>query len=463
MNITDENKAIAARKSAFEFHKRHSIKSLNELMPHTMNWADLNGLEKDTRKEATAVLDRGSSSTTEQRESIELALEGLTDLLTEIRFEKDERTFVGNKGPREERATSEQLSKRPGFSTGVVDTTDTVSGTEANAVALRSGESFRSWAQARSPVGDSLRGMNAGQFLRAMIVQDKSDVERRALSEASDSAGGYTVPDVLSAELIDKARAASVVMQAGARTVPLTSDKNTIAKVLTDPTPAWREEAGAVSNSDGTFGAVVLTPRSLAVSVDISSELMADSLNLGTSLPQILAAAMAVELDRVALIGSGTDPEPRGVANTVGIGTFAQDGVIANYANLSKARTGILIANRGPVSAYIMHPRDEGSFVDLMDGTGQPLMAPNAVGAIPMLTTTSLPVDGGIATDESTIIAGNFAHLLVGIRSGIQVELIKGPKYISNLQYTMVAHMRADVAVEDAGAFYTLKGVGQGA
>jgi HK97 family phage major capsid protein len=271
MNITDENKAIAARKSALEFHKRHSIKSLNELTPHTMNWADLNGLEKDTRKEATAVLDRASSSTTEQRESIELALDGLTDLLTEIRSEKDERTFVGNKGPREERATLEQLSKRPGFPTGVVDTTDTMSGTEGNAIALRSGESFRSWAQARSPVGDNLRGMNAGQFLRAMIVQDKSDVERRALSEASDSAGGYTVPDILSAELIDKARAASVVMQAGARTVPLTSDKNTIAKVLTDPTPAWREEAGAVSNSDGTFGAVVLTPRSLAVSVDISS------------------------------------------------------------------------------------------------------------------------------------------------------------------------------------------------
>ena len=41
-----------------------------------------------------------------------------------------------------------------------------------------------------------------------------------------------------------KARANSVVMLAGARTVPLTSDKNTIAKVLTDPTPAWRLEAG---------------------------------------------------------------------------------------------------------------------------------------------------------------------------------------------------------------------------
>jgi HK97 family phage major capsid protein len=108
-----------------------------------------------------------------------------------------------------------------------------------------------------------------------------------------------------------------------------------------------------------------------------------------------------------------------------------------------------------------MHPRDEGGFVDLVDVDGQPLRAPDAVSKIPMLTTTSLPVDGGEANDESTIIAGNFAHLIVGIRSGVQIELFKGPKYISNLQYTMVAHLRADIAVQDPKAFYTLTGVGQ--
>ena len=216
-----------------------------------------------------------------------------------------------------------------------------------------------------------------------------------------------------------------------------------------------------MANSEGTFEPVILTPRSLAVAVDISAELMADSLNLSTALPNILAAAMAVELDRVALIGSGTAPEPRGVANTSSIGTFAQDGLITSYANLSKARTGILTANRGPVSAYIMHPRDEGAFTDLLDADGNPLNVHPHIVSIPMLTTTSIPVDGGAGNDESTIIAGNFAHLLVGIRSGIQVELFKGPKYISNLQYTMVAHLRADIAVEDPGAFYTLTGVGQ--
>lgn len=105
------------------------------------------------------------------------------------------------------------------------------------------------------------------------------------MSAATDSAGGFTVPDVLSAELIYKARAESVVMRAGEQTVPLTSDNNTIAKLLSDPIPSWRNEAGAVANKDATFEAVVLTPRRLAVAIDISTKLMAASLNLSAALP----------------------------------------------------------------------------------------------------------------------------------------------------------------------------------
>lgn len=459
MLITEDVKAVSARKLALNFHRRNGIKSVNDIQPHKMEWRELNKIGADAAKTARELLDQADS---ENRETAESGVDAFLDLMNAIEEEKDIRTEEGSREPRQQADSNKRLSLRPGVDAGPAS--PCAGGDETGPMevfALRSDQSMKSWAEERGSRPESLRGMNAGQFLRAMVVNDKSDIERRALAEATDSAGGYTVPDILSAELIDKARAASVVSRAGAQAVPLTSDKSTIAKVLTDPTPSWREEAGAVANDDGTFGAVVLTPRSLAVQVDISSELMQDSVNLATALPNILAAAMAVELDRVALNGSGAAPEPLGVANTSGIGTFAQDGLISSYANLSKARTGILTANRGPVSAYIMHPRDEGSFVDLTDSQGQPLMAPKAIADIPMLTTTSLPVDGGAGSNESTIIAGNFAHLLVGISSAIQVELFKGPKYLSNLQYTMIAHMRADIAVQDPAAFYTLTGVGQ--
>ncbi|MBY6163253.1 phage major capsid protein [Mameliella alba] len=311
---------------------------------------------------------------------------------------------------------------------------------------------------ARAKRQDEYRGLTLGRYFRAMTTGAKTDTERRALSEGSDSAGGYTVPEYLGGALIDALRAQSVCVRAGAQTMPLSTSINNVAKLNADPTPAWRQELGSVAESDPTFGNVALNPQSLAVKCSVSHELLEDSLNLERELPRVMSAAMAVELDRVALLGSGTAPEPRGVANVSGIGTNALAGALTSYAPFVTARTGILSANAGPVSAFILHPRDEGTLTGLTDSDGQPLNAPRAVSEIPMLTTTAIPTDGGAGSDESTIFAGNFRHLIIGIRQDVRIEVLRHT-LASDLSYTFVAHMRADVAVQHAAAFYTQTGV----
>lgn len=323
--------------------------------------------------------------------------------------------------------------------------------------ALGKEDRMTSWATARKP-DDEMAQLSTGRFLRSMLMGATNDLERRALSEGTDSAGGYTVPSILSARLIDALRAESVVFRAGAQVVPLTSDSHSIAAVAADPVPAWRDENASVSESDPTFRNVPMQPKSLAVLTRLSRELFEDSLNLEQELPRILAAALAVELDRVALLGTGTAPEPRGIANTSGIGTTAHDAALTTYAPFVAARTGILSANAGPVNAIIMHPRDAGTMAGLTATDGQPLAAPRVIEETPMLTTTSIPVDGGVGTNESTIIAGNFAHLLVGMRSEIRIEILR-ERYADVMQYGMLAHLRADVAVQHAAAFHTITGV----
>lgn len=452
----EQTNLIAARKYAMDFHRRNGIKDLSEIRAHKKTWAELCNLETEIKREARSLLDKCDGKPDDVA-SVEPALDAFTALLDAVTTEKDIRTEIGSKGARATGDNPMITSKRPGY-----DTADTAEENRETAYAMAPEERFTTWAQARSS-GEDLRGLSVGQYLRSMIVGGKTDVERRALSEGSDSSGGYTVPDVLSSTLIDLARANSVAIRAGAQSIPLTSDSNSIAKLASDPTPAWRAEAGTVATSDPTFDRIQLTPRSLAVQTLVSAELMEDSLNLVTELPRILAAAMALELDRVALLGSGTAPEPRGVANTVGIGTYAQNAPSTSYGNLSRARTGILTANCGPVSAFIMHPRDEGEFTEMSDGQGQPLQMHPNITNVPWLTTTAIPVNGGTGTDESTIFAGNFSRLLIGIRSDIRVEVLKTSAYASNLQYTLLAHMRADVAVTHPGAFYTLTGVGRAA
>ncbi|QIE42323.1 phage major capsid protein [Rhodobacteraceae bacterium SC52] len=463
MNILTDEQDLAIRKHCMKTLRELNLRSLNEPVPHKMTWGDLQKTAKLMTIASRNALDKvGQNTSEEERKQIETVVDGVLAFAETITAELDIRTAEGSREPRSQSATAEQVAKRPVLPViesrnygdyGADDAADVCH-------ALKPEERFSTWAKARNYGDNEYRGLSVGQYLRSMVVGGKSDLERRALSEGSDSAGGYTVPDVLSATLIDLARAQSVVMRAGAMSVPLTSDQNNIAKLLSDPVPAWRAEAGGVAESDPTFGLVQMVPRSLAVQTKVSVELMEDSLNLATELPRVLAAAMAVELDRVALLGTGTAPEPRGIANTSGIGTYAQDAASTKYSNLSRARTAILTANQTP-TAFIMHPREEGRFVDLVDTNGNPLTVPPRIAEIPMLTTTSIPIDGGAGNDESTIIAGDFARLMVGIRSEIRVEVLKTSAYASNLQYTLLAHMRADVAVTHPGAFYTLTGVGK--
>ncbi|MGE0283319.1 MAG: phage major capsid protein [Parvibaculaceae bacterium] len=320
--------------------------------------------------------------------------------------------------------------------------------------ALRAKQSYSDFVRERHDGEVEFSDLSTGAYMRAMIIGPKSEAEKRALAEGTDSAGGYTVPDILSARMIDRMRAASVVMQAGAQTVPLLSDVNYIAKVLTDPQPAWRAENASIAESDPTFGRVTLTARSLGVIVKVSRELMEDSLNMETVLPNLLATSLAQELDRVALLGSGTPPEPRGVANFTGLTVSDVGGIgdpLSGYDALVKARTALRTVN-SDVTAYVMSPRDEGWLAIQKDGQGQPLNKPPAIATIPMLVTSKIPVDLGTGDDESIILAGDWSRLMVGMRTNITLGVLR-ERYADNWQYGFVAVLRADIAAEHEAAF----------
>lgn len=140
-------------------------------------------------------------------------------------------------------------------------------------------DSVRAWVETRSPHPKEYGHLRLGDVLRALITGPRNELERRVLSEGTDSAGGFTVPDILLARWIDRLRAALVVVQAGAQTVPLTSDVTKIARLLSDPVPAWRSENAAVAESDPVFEAVTFAPKSLDVFFKTSRELVEDLIN----------------------------------------------------------------------------------------------------------------------------------------------------------------------------------------
>lgn len=447
--ITDAQ-ALAARKLVGPKLKKAGLPlDLTEFNPSyaLRTKTEAHNLRKDVIKIARELIDGFEKAADEDRQKeLERAHDGMMGLIDRIDSRLDELTPNPMRPGANDRIECRGQDGVPGDAE------------EAVAVGLTREQRMADWARERSNVADEYRGLSLGGYFRAMTLGAKTDAERRALSEGTDSAGGYTVPDILSAQLIDLLRARTVAITAGARTIPLTSDTNYIAKVAADPTPAWRAEAATIAESDPTFGRVTLTPRSLAVIVKVSRELLEDSLNLQTELPRVIAAAMAVELDRVAFFGTGTAPQPRGIVNTTGVNTIAHNAALSDFSPLVSARTKVLEANAAGVTAFVMSPRDEGNLANLKDSTAQPLRQPKAIEDMPFLTSTSFPTNGGVGLNESTIVTGHFPHLLIGIRNNIRVEILR-ERYADTHQYGFVAHMRADVAVEHGAAFTTVTGV----
>jgi len=305
----------------------------------------------------------------------------------------------------------------------------------------------RDWQEARR---DRYEGLSLGRMLRALATGTDSDLERRALAEGTDSAGGYTVPDILSTTLIDRMRAKSRVMQAGASTVPLASDKQSFAKLLTDPTPGWRAENAAVAESDPTFGTVAFVPKTLAVLFRASQELLEDSVNIEQAINTSLAQSLANEVDRVALLGSGSGSEPTGMAsmsggiNELSMGT--NGAAISDFTDVLDAVKLMQDDNAGDVGALIMAPRTHRVFAGLADTTGQPLRRPFSIENIPFLETSQVPIDQtqGTAGNASSIYLGDFADLVIGVRSRLQVEVLK-ERYADNMQVGFLIHLRADI------------------
>jgi len=451
--IIEHSQIAAIRKHAATFTQslRKAGIDLDHLEPHSLNWADLNRIERDARAAAKPLPEQILDGTDERRAAeIERAFDGLTEIAEACAIDKDSRTARDNR----DAWAGVDLSRRPMGQAGSTTCGDFGGGDVAEPYALRSGQPMRAWAQARS----NDEHIGAGALLRALVTGAKNDREHRALAGGTDAAGGFTVPTTTSAELIDLARANMVLESAGARTLALDSGETIVARLASDPLPAWRVENAAVEAGDPTFSAAVLKPQSIAVLVKASVELMSDSINLEAELPLIMARALALEIDRAGLIGSGTAPEPRGIVNMAGLtaNTYA-GGTLASYAPILIGRGALHGANER-LGAVIMSSRDENTLAGLVASDGQPLQMPRALEGIRMLHTTALPTDGGAGDDESQIIAGDFEQLLIGVRSGIRVEILR-ERFMDNLQFGLICHARIDFAAARPGAFTVLSGI----
>lgn len=252
------------------------------------------------------------------------------------------------------------------------------------------------------------------------------------------------------------------MFKAGATTVPLDSDKQSIPRLSGDPTGSWRAENAPFTESQHAFERVTFTPKSYGFIVKASEELFQDMVpGAGRVIENAIVQTAALELDRAVLRGDGTGNAPTGLRFQPGvtIQSLGANGATPENANLMAALSTLLGANREP-NGIVYSPRTAQTFAGKMDSTGQPLRQPEPVAALAKFVTNQLPnnLTVGTSTDTSEIYLAQWGDVLVGIRLGVQLRLL-GERYADAGQIAWRVFLRADVQLAHPESAVVITGV----
>lgn len=305
-----------------------------------------------------------------------------------------------------------------------------------------------------------------GAFFRAVAGGPVPEGAIKAsLSEGVDTSGGYAVPSILIPGILQALSAASATLSAGAGIMVLTEPgaKYRIAAINTLPTAGWRTELGAIATSDAGFRSVEIVPKSLAVMVKISRELLQDGAGVESAIRIALAQSMAAAIDSAALNGSGTDPEPLGILNSAGISAIdlgTNGAPLTNYSAFIKARRVLADAAAPEPTAAIVANRDMETLDGLVDTLGQPLRRPDALSNLRFVSTPRLPINQthGTATAASSMIVADFSTVMIAMREQLSIQLLR-ETFAATGELAFLAHARVDVALTYPTAVAVINGV----
>ena len=267
-------------------------------------------------------------------------------------------------------------------------------------------------------IAKKLERQPTGFFLPDAVVADtyqkrimSQGSEKRTLLAGNAVDGGYTVAsEILTSEFMKLLRNNTRVVDLGARFISGLTGDVSIPRQLTGASVAWVSETGSISSSSATFGQVVGKPRRVGSSVPYSKQFLAQSsLDAEAFVVEDSDMAMAVELDRVAIDGTGGS-QPLGILNLSsgdlgGTVTFSGAPTWAKYLEFFSdlATANSLLGTPG----YLSTPASAAKAMSIpkFSNTATPIWDNDRVGAFRALWSTNFP-------SGDKVIFGDFSQVL---------------------------------------------------
>lgn len=151
-----------------------------------------------------------------------------------------------------------------------------------------------------------------------------SAMKEKAMSQGTDTAGGYIVPEEAITQVIERLKANVVAYDLGATDMAATGVPVTIPKLTSSATGYWVSENSTITASDLGFEQINMTPKTVAGRVILSNLLLETSTPTADSIiEQDLASQLGLAVDAGVLNGSsgGGAGEPVGIMQTSGVST----------------------------------------------------------------------------------------------------------------------------------------------
>jgi len=263
----------------------------------------------------------------------------------------------------------------------------------------------------------------------------------KTMSTEVDSAGGYVVPVQVLGDFIEMLRANLVSKALGVTYIDgLVGSPVEIPGQAGGATPIWlgEDNATGLTASDLSLKQQQLEPHMCGAIVKVTNRLLRMSNpSIEAMIRQDVAFAIAELIDKAVFKGTGSDAQPLGLYNipsipTVDLVSLTKKVQIWNALYDLEGKVEEANALRGKL-AYAFHPRvkrflqqarygaaaEDGFGGHVAHPIGQSQLA-SFIG-YPYQATTNLSIDTSTSPDETEIVFGNWAEMIVGVWQGLSI------------------------------------------
>jgi HK97 family phage major capsid protein len=278
----------------------------------------------------------------------------------------------------------------------------------------------------------------------------------KAIIEATDSAGGYTVPDEFASRVL-------ALVQEKTQTIPeldavsMNTDTFKIPQVTGGNTAYIVPEVGEISGSDASFGQITLSPVKFAALTTASTEVLEDNnVGLANVLVEQMATDIGLKVEDEILNGTGgTGFEglryTGSFTNSYSAGNGTTSGVIG-VEDISAAMDLVLNDNHIAPDVSFFHTKTIGQLRALTDGSARPLLNMETYGS-PLLKEGAVGTIYGMRVKPTNKLPINISYgtASAATASDAILGVAKQFAYYSNRR---AINMRQEYKLEyDANAF----------